>query len=152
MIQTYSPEEVVMTFGGYIVRGWDTITIKRDKPSFRQINGIRGKNTRVRVGNTGAEISVEVPQTSPLNSVFEEILKIDEQYGTGRLVIMIKDKLGTDILTTPDAYIEGKADLVFDTEISSRQWVIRCLSTDTAQGVGWGARSFAESVLERILR
>lgn len=145
-VQTYSPEEVVMTFGGYIVRGWDTIAISRDKPSFKTVHGIRGKNTRVRVGNTAAEITVDVPQTSFLNAVFEDIVRLDEEYGTGRIVLLIKDNLGTDIFQSQDAYIERPANLTFDTEISTRSWKINCLSTQGDKGVGWGVVSFIDSL------
>ena len=150
-VQTYSPEEVILTFGGHVVRGWDTITISRDKPSFRKVHGIRGKNTRVRVGNTAAEITLEVPQTSFINAVFEDIVRIDEQYGTGRIVLLIKDNLGTDIFSSQDAYLERPADLTYDTEISTRQWKIECLSSGTDQGVGWGVASFIGGLADRFL-
>lgn len=145
-VQTYSPSMVVLTFGGYTAQGWDSITIDRDLPSFRQINGIRGKNTRVRVSNTSATITLRVPHTSQLNSIFNEIVRLDEQYGTARINLMIKDLLGTEIFKTEDAYIERPASVSFDSDVGDREWILRCMTSESARGEGWGVMSLINSI------
>lgn len=145
-VQTYSPSMVSLTFGGYIAKGWDRIAISRTLPSFRQVNGIRGKNTRTRVQNTAATITISVPHTSELNHIFSEVVRLDEQFGTAKINIMVKDILGTDIFKSEDAYIEKPSDISFDADVSDREWTINCLSSSTGRGEGWGAVSLFESI------
>lgn len=149
-IATYSPSEVSISFGGYLAKGWDTITIERDLPSFKKVMGIRGKNTRVRVGNTSATITMVIPQTSVLNTVFEQIVLQDEVTGNGRIVILIKDLLGNSVFQSDSAYIEKPAKTTYDTEISSRDWKIHCMKSGQDIGVSWGAMDLIRNVANSI--
>lgn len=145
-VQTYSPSKVVLTFGGYVASGWDTISIKRESPSFKVVRGIRGKNSRVRTNNTAASVTISVPQTSMLNAVLHQVVKKDEEFGTGKLEIMIKDTMGTEIFRSGEGFVEAPADTTYDTEITNREWTIHCLSSNYDNGEGWGVMSLINSI------
>lgn len=145
-VQNYSPSKVFFTIGGYNVNGWDRIIITPDAPSFKQINGIRGKNARVRVGNTSATIILEVPMTSILNPVFQEIINKDEKFGSGRLEIQIADKLGFELFKSTRAYIEAPPEEEYTEKITTRQWRIKCLDSERSVGGGSAMGSLIDSV------
>jgi|SRR5690606_30697011 len=128
-VATYSASEVTITFGGYILQNWDKVNIRRTIPSFRQINGIRGKNSRVRTNNTAAEIQIDLPQTSDANYIFQKIVELDEQSGNARLSITIKDSLGSEVFSSDDSFVTGYADREYGSDISGRRWVISCMSS-----------------------
>lgn len=128
-INDYTPAEVTLTFGGYRVEGWDQISIERSSPVFRQIKGIRGKHTRVREFDSSATITFGVLQTSSTNDYLSEILRRDEEWGTGRLSILLKDKSGNSVFSSEEGYIVGYPKADFGEEIVFRPWTIFCQST-----------------------
>ena len=145
-VREYSPSEVVMTFGGYRVEGWERIVIKRIHPSFRFVAGIRGQNTRVSLGNSAAEVEVILTQTSPTNSVFAQIVALDEQYGTGRIELTIKDVLSGEKFQSTQAYLESPAEQSFSSDISERSWKLVCLSSNSDMGTGGALGSLVDRV------
>lgn len=128
-VNDYAPSEVILTFGGYQVEGWDQISIERSSPVFKQIKGIRGKHTRVKDPDTSATISLGVMQTCSTNDYLSEILRLDAQSGTGRLSILLKDKSGNSVFSSEEGYIVGYPKADFGEEIVFRPWTIFCQST-----------------------
>ena len=137
MSNTYSPAEVDIIIAGTPITAWDSVTITQESPTFRTVKGIRGKNTRVRVNNTSAVLEIEVDQTSDANALFTEILKKDIETGNGRIELIIKDGLNTDLFTSDQAYVSGPPVKTFRGETSTRTWRIECLkSTSTESNDG----------------
>lgn len=147
-VYTYSPEYVDLVVSGYKVTGWNTISIQRNAKMFTTVNGIRGKNTRTKNTDTSATISLSITRTSPVNTVFSEVVRQDSLYGTGRLQILLRDRLGTTIISSSEAYFDGYADDSFTSELNDRVWGINCLSTDT-WNIG-GSEQAQESLLQSI--
>lgn len=145
-VKTYSPSDVLLTFGGYVIEGWDRIVITRTLPSFKQVNGIRGKNTRIRLNNTSATIDIDLVSTSNTNAVFTEIVKQDEMYGGARLVITVKDLLGGEVFSTEEGYLEAPATRTYEAEASVRPWKINCLTSGTGVGAGSPLGSLIDKV------
>lgn len=166
-IYTYSPSEVDLVVAGYRVTGWNSIAVSRSAPAFTIVRGIRGKNTRTRNRDTSAVIFIDVSRTSPVNTVFSEIVRQDLIYGTGRLEILLKDKNGTSLYSSNEAFIDKYPDDAFTTELNNRRWSITCQSTsewniggnETAQEslfsnvsntVQRGVRGVVDSVVDRF--
>lgn len=145
-VATYSPSDIILTFGGYTIAGWDRITITKTLPSFRQVNGIRGKNTRIRVNNSAATIEIDLVNTSDTNTVFTEIVKQDEMLGGARLVVTVKDLLGSEVFSTEEGYIEAPATRTYEAEAGIRSWKINCLSSGTGIGSGSPLGSLIDNV------
>ena len=135
-----------MTFGGYRVEGWNKIVVRQQHPTFSVVHGIRGKNTRKRINNTSAEIEISLDQTSPTNTIFSEIVKLDAQYGTGRIELTLKDTLTGESFASTDAFIEGYADKEFDSDLSDRVWRIQCLTSHSTMGSGGALGSLVDKI------
>ena len=145
-VREYSPSDVVLTFGGTRVEGWNKITVRQQHPTFVIVHGIRGKNTRKRINNTAAEIELSLDQTSPTNTILSEIVKLDAQYGTGRIELTLKDTLTGESFSSTDAFIEGYADKGFDSDLSDRVWKIHCLTSYSTMGTGGALGSLVDKV------
>lgn len=147
-VYTYSPEEVDFIVSGYKITGWNSIAVSRVSAGFTHIPGINGKNTRIRNKDTGATIFVDVVRTSPVNTVFSEVHRLDLIHGTGRLDVMIKDKQGESLYSSIEAYIDKYPDDAFTTEMNNRRWTINCQST-----MDWnvaGSERAQESLFSRL--
>ena len=135
-ISTYNPSDVTLVVAGYVIAGWDTISITRRTDSFKPVAGIRGKHARVRTGgslnpDTSAIITLTLAQESQSNDVLSAIHELDITEGTGRIVLTLKDKSGGSLFNSHEAYILSYPESVFTNDFSGRQWRIFCQSTKT---------------------
>lgn len=135
-MNTYNPADVELLIDGLQVDSWESINIKRDKASYSFIEGIRGKNTRVRNYSTSATIIIDVLQTSEVHDILSEIHRLDttqDEAGTSdnaRLSLTLKDRSGTSTFQSDDAFIMAYPDLKFSSDFEFRTWTIRCLTTN----------------------
>lgn len=144
-VLTYVPSNVVMIMNGYQVKGWTSISITRATPVFRQVRGIRGKNTRIRNKDTSATITIETLQTELLNEVMSLVLQADAATGTGRLEISLTEATSTSFFTTTTAYITGYPEVKHGSEIATVVWTLTC--EDSQMFIG-NARSAAVALVE----
>ena len=128
-VYTYSPSEVQLTFGGYTVTGWQSISITRSVDAFKPVRGIRGKHTRVRNADTSCTITIPLLQTSMSNDVFSRIHELDIQKATGRIELTLSDLKGTSVFSSREAYILGYPEVVYSGEFEYRQWRLFCQNT-----------------------
>lgn len=128
-INTYSPDSVDLIIAGYKVFGWDNITLQRTKQGFTPYEGIRNKSSRTRNTTTSATLSLSIIQSCPVNDVLSKVHDLDLQYGTGRLVITLKDKSGRSLFSTNDAFITGYPAAAYTSELEYRVWNIYCGTT-----------------------
>lgn len=128
-VNTYTPDEVFLTFGGAIVEGWETISISRSSPEFKTIKGIRGKNTRVSDPNTHSVIQVVCNQTSITNEIFSSIVALDANNEGVRLEVMLIDSSGWEVFSSEEAYVSKTADRQYEVSMGTRAWAIECLTS-----------------------
>jgi len=150
-VYTYSPQDVKLVICGYIVEDWVRISIDRNSPVFRQIRGIRGKNTRVKNRDTSAVIALEALMVGQVNDVLSEIVLQDSILNTGRLEVGLIDTSGRSVFTTVESFVEGYPSVTFSADIETRTWRIMCNSTDGAYVVGGNSKpitSLFDSALE----
>lgn len=148
---TYRPGEVTFTVCGYLVEGWTSIAVARNAPIFKQIRGIRGKNSRVKLRDASGTIRIGLTQTAISNDVFSELVSLDRSTGTVRLEVVIKDTAGTSLFSSTTAYIESFPETTFSASQTERNWTILCDAMDgyfvggnAEQGVDFG------SILSRL--
>lgn len=125
-VLTYVPSNVNLIISGLPISGWNEITVARNAPVIRQVRGIRGKNTRTRLKDSSAVITIETLQTELLNEVFTLALQADEQEGTARLELALTESTGTSFFTTSTAYITAYPQKSYSNEISSVVWTLAC--------------------------
>jgi len=138
-VNTYSPDDIVLIISGYKVSGWDRITITRNNPGFTPFKGIRGKDSRDKNESTAATLSLSVLSTCPVNSVLSAVHKQDLIYGTGRLIITLKDNSGMSLFGSNEAYILAYPTAGFGADSEYRVWNIQCQTT-TEWTVGGNTR------------
>ncbi|HET8688016.1 MAG TPA: hypothetical protein VFM18_15380, partial [Methanosarcina sp.] len=68
-------------------------------------------------------------QTSMSNDILSQIVRLDRQMATGRLVITLKDLSGNSLIDSDEAYIETLPDAHFSKQLQDRPWKIVMLST-----------------------
>lgn len=144
-VKTYAPDEVYLTFGGYTVEGWNTIVLNKMVPTFKVVQGIRGKNTRIRNRNTHATIELTCDLTSDVNQILASVLAKDIETGGAVLNLSLVDKSGSEVFSSNEAFIRDQANRTYDDTISSRTWVIECLTSNYSSG-GSGDRSIFDMI------
>lgn len=144
-VLTYVPSNVVLLISGYPITGWNSIKIVRNAPSFKQIRGIRGKNTRVKLEDTSSVLTIETPQTELVNEVLSKCIEADENTGNVRLELTLKDITGTSFFTSTTGYIVARPDITYTGTLSSNTWTIAC---DECQLFVGSAKSAAVGIVE----
>lgn len=137
-VNCYSPSDVTLSFGGYQIAGWDTISITRRSQGFITVPGIRGKHTRVPSGDTSATITISLLQTSQTNDVLSEIHRLDLEYGTGRIALTLKDNSGNSVFSSDEGYITGYPETVYSGGFEQRVWTIFAQTTQSYNVAGNG--------------
>ena len=133
-VKTYAPDEVYLTFGGYIVEGWTSISVASSSPRYKTIKGIRGKNTRVKDPNSHSTITVTCHQTSMTNQVLSSIISLDENTEGVRLEVSLMDSSGFEVFSSDEAFVQKQADRQYTDDITDRSWTIECLVSRWADG------------------
>lgn len=144
-VLTYVPSNVVLLISGVQIEGWNTIKITRNAPSFKQVRGIRGKNTRTRIKDSSASITIETPQTELINEVFSKCLEADEQTGNVRLDITLREITGTSFFNTTTGYVLGRPELSYSNGLANNTWLLSC---DDSQMYNGCAKSAAVGIVE----
>lgn len=128
-IFSYSPSDVFLSFGGYTLSNWESISLKREVSLSRPIRGIRNKNTRVMHRNSASTITLVCPQTSEIHDLLSQVLAADLETGNARLDISIVDRNGGMSFTSGDAYVIGYPEIKFSSGVESYTWTIFCQSS-----------------------
>lgn len=133
-VATYDPSSVSLAIGGYILSGWDRISIARRVEAFKPVYGIRGTHSRVRSGSktkadTSCFITIALTQGSQANDVLSEIVSQDIEQGTARIALTLKDNSGSSLFSSNEAYIINFASSDFSNDFGNREWRIFCQTT-----------------------
>ena len=150
-VLTYVPSNVALIVSGSQLSGWNSITISRSDPVFKQIKGIRGKNTRTRIKNSSATIVIETPQTELINEVLSMVLEADSVNGTARLEISLMESTGSSFFTTSTAYIDRHPELKYTNELGVNVWTLVCEESQMFVGSARNAAvGFIDNGLARL--
>ena len=142
---TFAPSATVFIVSGYVVEGWNRISVTRNSPVYKQVKGIRGKNTRMRIPDTSAVISLEVQQTSALNEVFSVALNTDNFQRSVRLEILITNTTTSSLFRTGTAYITAYPEYAIENDLGVVKWQIACDECSLQLG---GAKSATMGIIE----
>lgn len=144
-VLTYVPSNVVMLLSGLQIEGWETIKIAENSPTFKQVRGIRGKNTRTRIIDSSATITITTPQTELINEVLDMCLQADKVTGNVRLDITLREITGTSFFNTTTGYVLGRPELSYSKGIAMHTWTLSC--DDSQMFVGC-AKSAAVGIVQ----
>lgn len=133
MHRTYNPKQVILTYAGANLEGWESITVKRNSPQSKQIPGIWGKSTKItNYQDTSATLDITVAYGSETNKIFAMLVELDaEMQGGVKLNILLKDAQGDGIqFSSADAYLEGMPEEGWSGSAGSKTWKILCDTSD----------------------
>lgn len=151
-VETYSASDVKLSIGGYIITGWDNLSINRRVKAFTPIYGIRGKNTRVKNVDTSATITVTLIQTAQSNDVLSAIHDLDIDEGTARITLTLKDSSGRSVFSSNEAYITSYPAKSFSGDFTYNTWEIILQSTQsyTVGGNGRPSSNLFDSLISEV--
>ena len=136
-VYTYDPTEVVLTVGGVPLSGFTDgafIKVSRDEDAYMKAVGADGQVSRAKNANKSGSITITLKQTSPANDVLSGYALADEVGNAGLVPVLIKDLLGTTLVSSSGAWVKKVSDTEMGKEISDREWVLDCESINMVVG------------------
>lgn len=141
---TYSPKEIVLAINDYVLSDFSDgtfIELKKNKPYFKKVEGIRGKHTRVAQRDKSGELKFSLLQSSSQNDTLSKLALEDAYNQTGLLEVILKDSGGSTLIYLINAYIDGPPDKSYKaSDTSSNEWTIQyeALGAYVVGGAGRG--------------
>lgn len=133
----YSPDRVIIVFGGIIIGGFakDTfIEVERDEATFMKYNGALGDTARSKNLNKGGKVTLTLMAVSPFNDELYGLAALDEDDTILPGPLQIKDLNGNMRCSAEIAWIEKWPKIDRAKESGTVQWVIDCASLEVIPG------------------
>ena len=127
VLQSYSPKNVVVTIGVFLMTQWNKVTVSYDAPLWEFKVGCYGKTVRTKVNNPLGTITIELPQTSAGNAYNSAYLNaLDTELNIDSITpVFITDLWGGSLHVMIRGSITQIPDSVYDANPVNRSWVIR---------------------------
>jgi len=129
-LKNYSANEVTLNFGGIPLdsgRGDDEfVSWSQQEDSFTYKAGVDGEGTRSQSKNFYTVVTITLMASSDGNAKLSVIHNGDIKVGNGAGIapILIRDRQGTTLLTSPEAWIIKPPDQAKGKEIGPVQWTL----------------------------
>lgn len=147
----YSPEDVSILIAGFVtisgLSDGSFITISKDQQNFVTKTSSDGEVSRTHTGGRTYNLSLVLHSTSSSNQAMSYLAAADDITKMAKFPIIVKDTLGGTLLFAPTAWIEGIPDTVFSTEITEREWIIKCANATLNIGGNESSSGFVEDLL-----
>lgn len=154
-LMTYSPEDVVVLFGGvHKLSGYVNgtfINISKDSPSFTTKVTSSGMVSRVRTSNDVYTVAITLHSSSESNQVLSYALLLDEATKMGKFPFIVKDHLGSSLFFSPTSWIESRPSSDFSVGIEDREWMFKCVDAVFNVGDNDGGSSLGTDALNTAL-
>lgn len=131
-MEVYSNSEITVNFAGITISAGaldqgDTITIEQSGPTYQVRKGNGGGASRARL-YPSYTVKVKVRQTSSENGLLSALHNLDKATpgGAGIAPLLIADRLGTQKLVDPEAFIEGDPKIAYGQEEQGLEWTFIC--------------------------
>lgn len=121
-VRTYSPRDVTVTFGGYILSGFmdgDFVTFTPADDWVTMQTGADGTTSRTIKANRNGSVVVRLRQTSLSNDILMSFAKSEEI-----VRFQIKDLRGNTLISVNQAWVAKIPEVGFGEEAGGREWGI----------------------------
>lgn len=137
-LSQYNPKEVIVTFAGLSIKGFtdeDFVSVERTTEANSSSVGANGEVT-VNISNDDRKmITLRLRQLSGDNALLSGIFNTQRIAGTPLISpIAIKNGLGIELHTAPEAWIKNEPDADFGNEAGQREWVIEAANMKSFGG------------------
>lgn len=135
--QVYSPDQVIVTFGSIIIRGYanDTfVEVERDEDGFTKYTGALGDVARSKNLNLGGSLTITLMAVSPTNDDLHALALLDELDGDAYATLQVTDLSGNMFCNAEIAWIKKMPKIERAKESGTVQWVFDCAAIDVRAG------------------
>lgn len=122
----FDPKAVVSIYAGNLLTGYADgtfVSAKRTSDKQTAVVGSDGQVCVVKSADNSGEITLTLMASSKSNDILSAIATLQE---IGPLVpapFLLKDLLGTTVVSGQNAWIKKRPDIEFGKELSNREWV-----------------------------
>lgn len=130
--KNYSAADVTVNFGAINIesgRGDDEfVSIEQDEENFTYKAGVDGEGTRSETKNRKTRVTLTLMQTSAANDLLSAVHELDKKTsgGAGVVPLIVRDRSGTQVFTSAEAWIVKPPDQKYAKEAGTRVWLIDC--------------------------
>lgn len=127
--RTYSPDNVIITFGSLIITGFaaDTfVEVERDEDTFMKYTGALGDVARTLNLHKGGKITLTLMAVAPINDALTDMLSDDETFNDAFAQFQMKDISGRMLVKSDVSWISRWPNVERGKESGTVQWVIDC--------------------------
>lgn len=131
-LKTYSPGDVTITCGGFIIGGYADgtfIVIERTSDLMTKVVGADGDVARFKSSDKSGQLTLTLMPTSDSNETLGDFHALDELASVGTFSVIVKDNL-KNILFTAEGWIRKLPNMEFGKELSDREWIIDLADVD----------------------
>lgn len=124
---TFAFDKVTCTLGGSRIAGFakgTSITIEADEEDWILETGADGHTTRILKPNKTATVTFRIQQTSLTNDVLSAKRTVDRQTGVGCGVFLLKDLMGTTLVSSQNSMVQKPAKIEMGDEVTPREWTL----------------------------
>lgn len=126
-IGTFDFKKLNVIFGVAQISGFaegDAVEIAEENDAFDSVSGADGYVDRVKNAANFLTITLRLRQTSPTNQVLSALHAADRASGVP-LPLLIKDRMGTTLISAVHAWIVKYPTSAFGNEAKEREWIIK---------------------------
>lgn len=138
LLGSYSPEDVVCVISNdkfsHTISGFadgSFLNLSRIIPASTLYTGGDGTNCRVIRDVSNLDVTFTLHQSSESNDVLSHLLVLDmaARDSSELFSILIRDMTGRTVISTPTCFIGSNPDVPFETDISTRDWVLHTIGS-----------------------
>lgn len=136
-LHTYDPEDVVIIVNGILIEGFapdEFITVEREANSFEKTAGASGLVVRTRNRNRMGTVTLRLLSASPSNARLTAMADLDELFGTGVGEFSMRQLSSSDVVTSPNCWVEKRPPIARGTDAPIVEWVLACDQLDPRAG------------------
>lgn len=133
----YDPKKITITLGGVVVTGYADGTFvgfERTSDAYTMTTGADNLTTRVKSNDKSGTITITLQQSSVTNNILSSFAALDESANVGVFSFLMKDILGTTLVTAKAAWVKKLPAIEFGNELTNREWVLDCSDSKVTAG------------------
>lgn len=136
-LSQYSPDDVIITYGGVDLSGYAEGTfldLERTEASFTIKVGSLGDVVRTKVLSRVAKLTITLMDQVASNDVLTSMMVIDELTGDNTQSLQIKDTNGTMFVHSDESWVEKMPKISRGKESGNTQWVFTLAFAEVLPG------------------
>lgn len=120
----------IAVLNGQVLDQLNGVKVEFPERHSKKVGG-QGEVTRSKSADQTSKVTLTVPETSIANTLLDQMYEADVNAPGGiSYPFILKDAIGTTLVTCLNAWVMKKADIEEATESGEREWIIDCGDTE----------------------